>query len=88
MNKNQETYNFIFYYENVLREDFRKADLNGNGFIEFNEFARLLSKYGVGLLSTYDIERSFANHDVNHDGRISVDGKYHFNYFVLNLYLF
>lgn len=69
--KNQDTYNYIFYQENILRDRFVKMDKNGNGSLSFAEFKAALVK---SKLSNGDLEKSFGYQDANDDQRITVDG--------------
>lgn len=75
MCKNQEIFNKSLSLEKKLKEDFEKADLNNDGFIEITAFASLLNNYNIRLISTYDIDRCFADHNRIKDGLISLDGK-------------
>ena len=38
---------FVFSYENILREEFKKADSDGNKVLDLEEFTKILNKYGV-----------------------------------------
>ena len=71
--KNQETFNYIFNYENELREQFKKLDKSGDGQISFGEFVQHMNSFGYPL-SEQELKISFAKHDTNRDSKISADG--------------
>jgi hypothetical protein len=50
---------------------FRKADTNGDGGIDQDEFKKLLSEGPGSQTATTDVEQRFSEADVNGDGKIS-----------------
>jgi Ca2+-binding EF-hand superfamily protein len=73
LDKNQEMYNYIFYYDNILRENFFKADKDGDGYLNFFEYHNLLNSYGYEI-STKETSHRFNQVDLNQDGLISFEG--------------
>ncbi len=73
LNKNQEVYNYIFYYDNILRENFSKADKDGDGYLNFFEYHTLLNSYGYEI-SAKETRHRFKQVDLNNDGLISFEG--------------
>ena len=53
-----------------LRRLFRSADVNGDGYLDRFEFARVLSEAGVSIGSD-ELDRLLSSLDVNADGRVS-----------------
>ncbi|KAG8368370.1 hypothetical protein BUALT_Bualt15G0038400 [Buddleja alternifolia] len=57
-----------------VQKIFEVADLDGDGFIDFNEFVEVQKKEGG--VKTVDLQRAFQVFDKDNDGRITVDEVY------------
>lgn len=44
---------------------FNQYDSDKDGFVDFSDFAKILSKLEVELLANYPIQRNFATFDIN-----------------------
>lgn len=71
--KKYDFYDF-FKYEDLLRDCFRRADKNKDGFMDMLEFKEVLDEFGYPL-NENQIKKGFDNFDKNLDRRITVDGK-------------
>ncbi len=72
--KKQEIQEYIFHYDNILRENFDRADRDRDGYLNFREYHNLLNSYGYEITPTESRYR-FNLVDDNRDGRISFEGK-------------
>lgn len=51
--------------EETVEKLFKQFDSDADGFLEFSDFAKILSKLEVELLANYPIQRTFATLDIN-----------------------
>lgn len=56
-------------HREVLQEAFRRADADGDGTIDFNEFCAAGASIGLGVSET-ELRMAFARFDVNRDGTV------------------
>ena len=71
--KNEENSKWIYRYEEVLAEQFKKIDASNDGSISFGEFVKQMNSFGYQLSET-GLKKSFAAHDTDKDGKISLQG--------------
>ena len=59
--------------EQKMREAFRRFDKDGSGFLERDEFRRVLTMMGQDRLTDEQFEEVMRDVDTDHDGRINID---------------
>lgn len=64
-----------FFYELEIKSKFRKADKNGDGMIDFNEFKILLKEKGFNA-SEKELETAFKYFDTDNNNIIDQFGNY------------
>ncbi len=57
-----------------IKEAFDLYDINGNGYISRDELIQAMKKVGENL-SDDDIDGMIRKADINHDGKVSFEGK-------------
>ncbi|CAF0883641.1 unnamed protein product [Brachionus calyciflorus] len=58
---------FKFSFEEILREEFRKADTDGNKTLDLDEFTKILDKYGVESHKAKEIFQSNGNNGISEE---------------------
>lgn len=59
---------FVFSYQNILKEEFNKADLDGNRILDLDEFIKILEKYGIEADRAKDVFEKNGNNGITEDG--------------------
>ncbi|CAF0757867.1 unnamed protein product [Brachionus calyciflorus] len=73
ISKSPEPTSFSYMYENILRDDFKKADVDNDGILDMSEFRKILLKYGFDEDIKNDANIAFNGHDTNNDHGLSVE---------------
>ena len=71
--KNEETFKWIYRYEEVLAEQFKKLDASIDGSISFGEFVKQMNSFGYPI-SEAELKNSFAAYDTDRSGKIDLQG--------------
>ncbi|RNA07943.1 calmodulin 5 [Brachionus plicatilis] len=58
---------FEFSYEAVLREEFAKADTDGNRVLDLDEFIKILEKYGIEADKAQEVYKKSADNGITED---------------------
>lgn len=59
---------FVFSYQSILKEEFAKADTDGNKILDLDEFINILNKYGIEADKATEVYENNGNNGISEDG--------------------
>lgn len=59
--------------ENFLHKSYEETDRDQDGYLNFADFAKILSLFEIELLANYPIQRTYATHDINYNAGYTVE---------------